>query len=299
MLHLDRPGCQVAIYPGYTDFYDPETRLGNWAYERNRTRKGQLDFNSFLFRHALNELEDEAEEKQQGTKGIIISFTARARKNLLKKLNSLTEFSNIFITLTYPSFFPADSSEWKRHLDNFGRDIRRNFLKSWLYWKLEPQKRGAPHFHLIGRMNADIDIHEFRQHISSLWYRTCGTGDQKHLRAGTQVRHIKSSRRMIQSYVSKYIAKIDCTQYPGWSTPGRFWGVIGKENLPVAVPQVFDIDRTEYFVLRRLVKRWLKKQHKNCRKYAERMKNLRTFFVFIQDTIILQFLDLVHGAVPY
>ena len=66
----------------------------------------------------------------------------------------------------------------------------RAFLERWRraygpwrgVWKLEFQRRGAPHLHLY---SACPWSPEFREWLSRTWYEVVGSGDERHLRAGT------------------------------------------------------------------------------------------------------------------
>ena len=120
---------------------------------------------------------------------------------------------------------------------------------------MEPQRRGAPHYHLIGNLNDNINVFVLRRQVALSWYEVCKTQNYKHLVAGTGVEFIKDTKTKMQMYVCKYIGKVDTTEYEGWAHPGRFWGIIGRMNLPSAIAIVFTMDKAEYFVLRRLIRR--------------------------------------------
>jgi hypothetical protein len=147
------PLCRVTVHSGYSEFKNPWTKRLTGEVTR-------------------------------GDRASITTFSSRSRNNLLKKLFSLPISPSVFITLTYPNFYPADSKEWKRHLDNFRKELLNEFPDAWLFWKLEPQRKGAPHYHLLGSLNRDVNIFLFRQFVAELWYRVCGRIDPKHLKAG-------------------------------------------------------------------------------------------------------------------
>lgn len=158
-----------------------------------------------------------------------------------------------FVTLTYPGQWSNDFSRWKRDLDNLRREWDREFGKTEFVWKLEPQKRGAPHFHLMMYLPASItaDMRKYknrrgyirwrgkaltdaRKWLSDTWYRLVGSGDDKHRKAGTQMQIAGSAAS--SRYASKYIGK-SC-QFVDPETgeivsPGRFWGRRNSGLLPV------------------------------------------------------------------
>lgn len=134
----------------------------------------------------------------------------------------------LFITLTYPGEWSHDARVWKRDLDKFGKRFARKYPKAACVWKLEPQpKRKAPHYHGIVTGVRFID----REWLSKAWYEVVGSRDNRHRRAGTQVQLVQSHRGVI-SYAAKYTAKPQALP-ADWQEPGRWWGVIGRDNLGI------------------------------------------------------------------
>ena len=174
-------------------------------------------------------------------RGDISQFSRESRKRMLTTLCQLRSDAVLpqFITLTYPKEFPHDSSEWKRHLDNFWKRVIRRYPSASAIWKLEPQTRGAPHYHLIA-YGLPFD-REFKLLASKIWYQVVGSGDIKHLRAGTNVEPIRSLRG-VKAYAGKrYMGKelsadelrVYAETVSGWVNPGRFWGVLNRAFLPL------------------------------------------------------------------
>lgn len=263
--HLDttEPICQVAIFNGYSEyrFYD-------------------LTQDSLLL--------------SGGTRKKITRFSPRSRKNLLKQLFSLSAYPNLFCTLTYPKIYPASSDEWKRHLDNFTRELRRQFKKAWFFWKLEPQKRGAPHYHLIGDLGEPISIVLFRKWLAEIWYRVCGTNNIKHLQAGTQADYLTDSLGKIKSYVCKYVAKVDLAEnYPEWANPGRFWGKIGERNMPAKLVNIVQLSFNEYKILKRFLRRWIKRFSHSSRRYSKRLKNIPSYNLLSDHKAVSKLIEFI------
>lgn len=226
----------------------------------------------------------------------ITKFSPRARKGMLKSLFSLSEYPSLFVTLTYPSYYPADSKEWKRHLDNFFRNLRRDFNKAWFFWKLEPQKRGAPHYHLIGELGEEANIVLFRKYISELWFRICGTEDPKHLRAGTQVLKINDSYGKMKAYVCKYVGKAQkTTKYSEWEYPGRFWGIFGRNNLPLKTACFVQISNNQFCRIKRIIIKWLKNLSPASKKYSLRLKQIPSFHLLIHHRVLREIIEHVTG----
>lgn len=169
-----------------------------------------------------------------GLRGDVKGFSKNARRRLLRKVGSIDrealECMPIFITLTYPGQWPRDPAIWKRHLDTWAKRFKRKYPKACAIWKLEPQKRGAPHYHLIC-LNVP---HVSKGWLAESWYEVVGSGDDKHLRAGTRVETIRTWRGCM-SYAAKYAAKVIDELPEGWEKVGRMWGIIGRENLPITI----------------------------------------------------------------
>lgn len=130
-----------------------------------------------------------------------------------------------------------------------------------LIWKLEPQERGAPHYHMMAWGAAEHDLFFF---TVSAWYEIAGDGDQNHLAfhmgaLGNQpcVQQVRS-REGVMRYASKYLAKT--FDVAGWDEiyPGRFWGLSRKENIPFGEDMVMYITKKDAHVWMRYQRRFAK-----------------------------------------
>lgn len=231
-------------------------------------------------------------------RGQIKNFSAKSRLRFLKKVCALAEQPKFFMTLTYPGAFEdQDARVWKTDLDNFSRELKRTFPESWFFWKLEPQERGAPHFHLMGDFSSVIpSLGNLRQKISRVWYRVVGSNDPRHLRAGVQIDYVRADAKgKLGKYLSKYVGKaIDdaAEKLPAWSLPGRFWGVLNRKNLPPE--QFFEVglEQAEYFQFRRLIRRWCRIR---SRRYSDMLRWLTSYPVFLFDDTISKILQFITG----
>ncbi len=168
-----------------------------------------------------------------GKRGKVREFSRRSRTRLQQTLCAIpiakVHGFMLFATLTYPEEYPG-WQDWKRHLDRFGKRMRRRFKAAGFVWKLEPQNtRPAPHFHLI-IVGAPFIAKEW---LSSAWYESVGSGDPKHLVAGTNIQQVLSHRGVV-SYAAKYTAKWQELP-PSWQEGvGRWWGVVNREALGIS-----------------------------------------------------------------
>lgn len=157
-------------------------------------------------------------QKGGGTRNKIRDFSPRAARNLKFKARNVEGLVTM-VTLTYPGEFPTD-----------GRKVKRDWAaaRRWLVhrklgglWWLEFQERGAPHLHvyLTGVVNKDD--------LARAWYRIVGSGDERHLKAGTRIEAIRSTHA-VAAYATKYATKMEQKDVPAsYQEVGRFWGLFG------------------------------------------------------------------------
>jgi len=159
------------------------------------------------------------------------SIASRSRlKRLMSSVDRTALASAFVVTLTYPKAFPGalEHSIYKGHLNAFGVAIRREFPFASFVWKLEFQRRGAPHYHLL--FFGASSLVALRESIASTWYRIAHDGDKHKGVAGTQVDAVISPSGAA-AYLTTYMGKSD-QSLPGNFT-GRYWGVIGRAHLPI------------------------------------------------------------------
>ena len=197
-----------------------------------------------------------------GPRGIIKGFSRESRKRLLDLLNMVrTEAlsSGLFMTLTYPDQFPTDPARWKRDIDVFLKRLKRAHPGAVVVWRLEwkerlsGQNQGqiAPHFHLIALSIPWMDL----RWLAESWYETVGSGDIRHLGAGTQAQRIRNKRGILY-YAAKYMGKT--AESPEFWT-GRVWGVVGRDLLPVMLV-TFQVTWDQFYRIRRVLRSWLEKR---------------------------------------
>ena len=212
---------------------------------------------------------------ERGIRKEITGFSRQSRKRFMDQLaKTQKETKPYLFTLTYPLEYPTDSKIYKRHFDTFLKRVRRRFKKVCGFWKLEFQKRGAPHYHLIvwgisyedlliGELSSwlnehpefysDVALGELQAWVSQAWYESAASGDEKHLRAGTKVETVRKNKD-IMAYAAKYVGKLET----GAQGVGRFWGCFGREHIPFGQMEVLGLTYQEAIILRRWMKRFAK-----------------------------------------
>jgi hypothetical protein len=99
-------------------------------------------------------------------------------------------------------------------------------------------------------------LYAIQKWFSKNWYEVVKSGDEKHLRAGTNVQVVRTWRGVI-SYAAKYLGKacIFVDQQTGEVlSVGRFWGVWSKKKPPVHLKVLVIMER-QLRILRRVLRR--------------------------------------------
>lgn len=187
-----------------------------------------------------------------GKRRAITGFSKHSRRRLLRLIGTIDQTATppLFITLTYPATYPT-ARESKKHLKEFLRRLKTFYPSLAGIWKLEAQKRGAPHYHLLVWGVSYIPF----QAVGRLWWNVTGRISPEHEQAGTQVCRAGMFRR-VWTYAAKYLGKV-CAA-PGdatWDNPGRFWGIFSRDELPISPAYTFPLSDTEYYTLRRYSRR--------------------------------------------
>ena len=186
-----------------------------------------------------------------GQRGAVKGFSDNSRRRLLRTIGGIKRHADLplFITLTYPEQFP-NPSESKKHLKMMFQRLGRKYSDHGSIWKLEPQERGAPHYHIL---TWGVSLEKMQEYIPSIWFDIAGAQDKKHLswhrgELGNGNKHCVqqvNSWRGVWSYASKYLGKT--FEVSGWNElwTGRYWGVINRDNVPFGelVQQEVDIQK--------------------------------------------------------
>lgn len=209
---------------------------------------------------------DPRPKAKEWKRGKVTGFSKRSRARIFRKMATVRKEAYagaLFLTLTYPRLFSHDPKVWKRHLDVFGKELRKKYPACSMIWKLEPQpKRMAPHFHIL------IFGVQFipKDWIHAVWYLTVDSGSWYHLEHGSWIVEIENAA-MGMRYVGKYIAKqvheVDevTGEVTEWEYPGRWWGVIGRAKLPVDLVG-FGVRSRPWFLVKRALRKYFERQRK-------------------------------------
>lgn len=185
------------------------------------------------------------------------TFTRSARKRMLCALDCLIllsparkiynpiaqkthTFQMSFITLTYSCADIVDYKDSMRHLEQFLKWLTRTAGARLYVWRLEIQKRGQIHFHIV--TEAFIRYDAIRDKWNSIQQKA-GLIERGMNPNSTDIKSAISVSD-VAAYVSKYMAKEDKepTNYTG-SEIKKFYGT--SQNLQGAKRPTFDCTQTK------------------------------------------------------
>ena len=228
-------------------------------------------------------------------RGDIVEFSAKSRYRMLKKLHMmnpdcLERFYSL--TLTYPATFPEDGKTHKADLDAFIKRLKRKFGDVIEYlWKLEFQKRGAPHYHMIIHLSKAYKVPYLQRWVAENWYQVAQRfWDEKienHLQAGTELQKIKNIQSASR-YLSKYLNK-DLDDTP--KNQGRFWGC--SRNWGVLMHEA-ELTGRQLIRFRRIVKKLARKNSKRMGKMVTLPITLTIFGHWRYFVQALEWVEQVH-----
>jgi hypothetical protein len=206
-----------------------------------------------------------------GVRGKCVGFSPASRLRMKKRLAklSLKGKYSFFITLTYPEKYVTDMRLSKRDLDVFRKAFARAF-NTFVggFWRLEYQKRGAPHYHMLLISDKAVSKKKIIKFIEKRWPQIVRTSYlreggneneyrqhyEKHKKSGHNVQFMKS-REMVTNYISKYISKLDDTILPDGT--GRMWGQwqFNGKLLDFTPSETGTLAKEETVLLKRMVRK--------------------------------------------
>jgi len=172
---------------------------------------------------------------------VIPEFLGKKRKRMIDAVNSwrIPMKCVFFITLTYPKDYPKDWQVWKHDLKIYKEHLQREYPKTQGFWKLELQRRGAPHYHLVCEINEEVDLREFRNWNDQIWANIAHYLDRFAGEYACTVKKMHTIREAL-NYAAKYQTKetyapVDdegeiLTAEKLGDSVGRLWGRIGKPD---------------------------------------------------------------------
>lgn len=228
------------------------------------------------------------EDDHGPTGGVITEWSRKSRSAMCRTFaeldySPLVESGRVpaMVTLTYPGEWETvapDGASVKRHMVLWRKRFQREFDEPARYiWKLEFQRRGAPHIHLwmAPPMSPGSSGRGFAQWLSETWAQVVDHPDPvqkaRHLLAGTAVDVRNGLKACDPKRLAIYFTKHSSPNLHGnkeyqhivpelWQQPGRgpgrFWGVYGLRKSIAIV----EVAQDAYITARRIVRRWSRSQ---------------------------------------
>lgn len=193
-----------------------------------------------------------------GVRGKIKYLSSRARSKMLFTLSVTTvEFTSL-MTLTYPRIYPSSGAVVKSDLNRLRTAFKRRFGGA-IFWFLEFQERGAPHFHIFSTWShpstADrvdlarmwVDAQRLTPGLTVCDIVSRETIDQR-LASYTVTRHPRTWESIrvpgaCVRYAAKYALKPYQKAVPKhYQDVGRFWGCTRGVRESVRTPIDYPIN---------------------------------------------------------
>lgn len=222
------------------------------------------------------------------TGGVITEWSRKSRSAMCRTFaeldySPLVESGRVpaMVTLTYPGDWEVvapDGASVKRHMVLWRKRFQREYGEPARYiWKLEFQRRGAPHIHLwmAPPISPGRSGRGFGQWLSETWAQVVDHPDAeqkaRHRLAGSAVDVRNGLKARDPKRLAIYFTKHSSPNLHGdkeyqhivpelWrqhgSGPGRFWGVYGLKKAIAILEVALDT----YLTARRIVRRWSRSQ---------------------------------------
>lgn len=158
-----------------------------------------------------------------GKRNEIEGFSRGSRYRLFRLLHSLRFSTVSFVTLTYGQTFPTNGRIAKIHLKAFRRATERRWGNLSAIWRMEFQRRGAPHFHILYLDAPWIPVEDW----CLVWDRSrhAPNGERSRNSLDLKINRETKGSDVVGKYLGKYIAKPtqenDSEEKEKW---GRVWG---------------------------------------------------------------------------
>ena len=200
-----------------------------------------------------------------GKRGTVKGFS-RASARRLRHLLMRVDYSNASaVTLTHPPVL--DGMRGPESAFDSLRMVSKRFpwLRS-LIWRKEVQVNGTPHFHCILFPVEGVDVLEASEKLVDDWIRQCLVGFDlpsmfvDRVAADMHKAHSDKRKPSIQildgSRYLRYILDHESKHKREQAqTEGRAWGVWHRSRLPLVIPEEWDLEEEELWIVRRILRR--------------------------------------------
>jgi hypothetical protein len=221
-------------------------------------------------------------------RGGVATFSARSRRRLMQLLASLHWADlgpGVFVTLTYHHGWRADAATLKSHLKAWLQWHRDQELELYYIWRLEWQRRGAIHYHVMMWPKKGSGMFIAPEYISrarAAWHRIADPTSMAHESLGLHCIPI-TCYRQAAAYVSKYVAKEQPETCQGYE--GRRWGC--SDTLPTRAIIDIDVSGLTMIILREIAYNILVSSSKVSPKFLCCVRDSPSLWLYISPDRLL------------
>ena len=157
-------------------------------------------------------------------RGVVGDFSYSSRRRMqthLSKIHGDYYQTSLFLTLTYHNDWQG--REPRKDLDTYLKRLRRRFPSMAYVWRLEAQKRLAPHYHLLLFFEDRLTDSQ-KSDITLQWHMIVDPESEYHSLYGAKLERDLDGMEGVRVYISKYCAKpseMGEAQPEWWQ--GRYW----------------------------------------------------------------------------
>jgi len=202
-----------------------------------------------------------------GTRDVVRGMSSASSRRLKQLLIRVpyNEVTTYLAGVTYHHNYAAGPAKWKADLRTFGRALGRDWasFEPGMIWRLEFQRRGAPHYHLLLFFRRPPAWGQLVRWLDHTWNAIAEPGNDVALDAGCNLELVRLDERggavRLVFYLTKYLSKrgqgflLDPETGELCKT-GRTWGHI------LTIPQTelasFTLDESQRVILARRLRRW-------------------------------------------
>jgi hypothetical protein len=167
----------------------------------------------------------------------IRGFSRSARLRMLEYINSIDQ-TRVKTTFFLSHTVKKDTLDWIG-IERARRIWTERFRRKWsddnatVIWKKEPHKSGTPHLHMLILWSKWApDLNEYRKWSDDAWCESVATAGGNAAPAGQRVELMRLWQG-VQSYCSKYCAKLINDEDGIPEKTGKIWGITFRKNIPI------------------------------------------------------------------
>jgi len=237
-------------------------------------------------------------KRVRAKRSAVKEFSGASRLRLMRlfaKIDTRTFGTPSFVTLTFHDNWRKDYSDLKEILNKTLQYIRDSGLDIYYIWRLELQKRGAPHFHFILFFPSELSdsaVESFLSGFRLYWHRLVEPNSAPHLLYGFRVESLTTTKKAF-AYVSKYCAKSDVETK--FALPGRRWGA--SRDLPVMYLLKTYLPQAVFNQVKRTIRKLLRSTAKRKKLFKSLYSNKTACNCFVSQKTVIS--CIVHFYTDY